>query len=324
MVLKTGLAAQFGVATESTHGTYVAPTRFFEFNSESLSMEVERLESAGLRANTRIQRSDRWVAGSKTVGGDVEIDIVDSAIGILLDHMLGGTVATVDVGLVTSAYGHTWTGPGDLPAGLTVQVGRPDLAGVVHPFSYLGCKVASWSISADVGEIGNLTMSLAGQDETTAQALVAATYPSNKLMTFVEATLTIAAASRNVRSVELTGDNGLVVDRHVIGSQKRLVPVEGSMREYGGTIDSEFLTLTDYNRFVNGTEAELIVTFLGATDIESGFPPRLRVTENVRFDGETPQVGGPEEIPQNLAFKVVTDSGGDNIKVEYQTSDAAP
>ena len=323
MPLKTGLAAQFGVALETTHGTYVAPDRFFEFNSESLKMEVERLESAGLRAGTRILRSDRWREGRKTVGGDVEIDIVDTNLGILLDHMMGGTVVTSDVGAALGAFEHVWTGPGDLPEGLTAQFGRPDLAGIVHPFSYLGCKVASWSIKADVGEIGKLSLSLAAQDETTAQTLAAATYPSNKLLVFVDATLTIAAATKNVRSVELTGDNGLAVDRHFVGSQLRSEPVEGSMHEYGGTIDSEFLALTDYNRFVNGTEAALVVTFQGATDIEAGFPPRLQITENIRFDGDTPAVGGPEEIPQNLPFKVVDDATT-SIIVAYQTSDALP
>ena len=324
MTLRTGLAAQMGVALETTHGTFVAPSRFFEFNSESMTQGIERLESAGLRAGTRVIRSDRWRSGSKTAGGSIEHDLVDTNLGILLEHCLG-SVATVDVGAGAGAFEHTFT-PGDLPEGLTVQVGKPDSAGTVHPFSYLGCKVASWTLKGAVGEIGKLEIEYTAQDETTAQALAAATYPANNLLVFVDASLTIAAGAVNVRSVEIAGGNSLDADRRFLGSQIRTEPREADMRPFDGTIEAEFLTLADYNRFINGTEAALVFKFEGSTDIEAGFPPRLQVEMNVRFDGETPEVGGPEEVPLSLPIKGIDDGTGPDsaITVKYQTSDALP
>jgi hypothetical protein len=322
--LRTGLAAQLGLAAESTHGTFVAPTRFLEFNSESLSMEIERLESQGLRAGKRILRSDRWAAGRKTVGGSIELDLVDTSLGLLLDHMMGGTVVTVDEGAALNAYSHTWNGPGDLPTGLSIQVGKPDFPGTVQPFSYLGCLITGWTISGEVGEIGKLEIEVDAQDESTTESLGSATYASNNLLTFVEATLTIAAGSTPIRSFDISGDNGLEVGRHFLGSQIRNRPVEAAMREYSGTVEAEFNTLADYNRFVNGTEAALVAKFEGATDIEAGFPPQLQITANVRFDGETPEVGGPDEVELSLPFKVVGNTDATAIVVKYQTSDATP
>ena len=48
MSIGTGLAASLGVAAETTFGTYVAPTRFYEFNSESLAKVKNFVQGGGL------------------------------------------------------------------------------------------------------------------------------------------------------------------------------------------------------------------------------------------------------------------------------------
>ena len=319
MTIGTGLAGQLGLAEEVTHGTYVAPTDWLEFTDESIQLEIERLESAGIRGGQRVLRSDRWASGAKTVGGDINFETQTTGLGLLLKHAFGG-VATVNP--MGSAYEHTFT-PGDLPVGLTVQLGRPAIDGTVHPFSYVGGVIPSLSLSGDVGDIGSLGVTFDFQDEDTGQSLGTPSFPANSLLTFVEASLSIAAASVPCRSFSLDVDNGLALGRHVIGSQLRSDVLEGaSMRTYEGTIDAHFVDLTAYNRFINGTEAELIAKFEGA-DIETALPYALEVTANVRFDGETPMVGGPDELPQNLPYKVV-DAGSGGISVLYRTTDTTP
>ncbi|KKL68288.1 hypothetical protein LCGC14_2126500 [marine sediment metagenome] len=69
-----------------------------------------------------------------------------------------------------------------------------------------------------------------------------------------------------------------------------------------------------------GTEAALDFKFEGA-EIEIGNPFRLQVLANVRFDGETPEVSGPDEIVQNLPFKVVDETA---FSVVYKTTDVTP
>ena len=318
MAIRTGLNAQLGLALETTYGTYVAPSRFQEFLSESLTMEVEKLESAGIRSGTRVLRSDRWADGAKTVGGEITVETTTTGLGMLFEHAWG-TVATVND--LATAYTHTFT-PGNLPVGLSVQVGRPDVnVGTVHPFSYLGSRIASWSLAGRVGEIGELGFTFVSADETTAQSLGAASYPANDLLVFTQASLQIAAAAVDVRAVEFNGDNGLVAGRHVLGSQVVKEPLEGDpMRTYDGTIDAHFVDLVAYNRFVNGTEAALDFKFEGAV-IETGHPFRIQVLANVRFDGETPEVGGPGEIVQNLPFKVVDETA---LSLVYKTTDVLP
>lgn len=318
MTIRTGLNAQLGAALETVFGTFVAPTRWFEFVSESMTLEVERLESAGIRGGTRVLRSDRWAPGSKTVAGDIQVEAATTNLGFLLEHAIGDVASVNDL---ATAYTHTFT-PGDLPVGFSLQVGRPDVnVGTVHPFSYLGCRIASFGIAGRVGEVGELTFSIIAQDESTAESLGTPTYPAQALLVFTQATLQIAAAAVDVRAVEFNGDNGLVADRVVLGSQLAKEPLEGApMRTYDGTIDAHFVDLVAYTRFVAGTEAALDFKFEGAL-IETGHKFTLQVLANVRFDGETPQVSGPEEIPQNLPYKVVDETA---LSVVYKTTDVLP
>jgi hypothetical protein len=324
--MKTGLSAQLGVAEEVAYGTPVAVDRFYEFESESLKLEIERLESKGLRAGTRVLRSDRWASGRKTVGGQISMELANKSFGRWLKHMFGTVVSDQpDVGGNPTVWDHTFT-PGDLPVGLTIQAGRPDLGGTVRPFTYHGCLIPSWAIACDVGEIAKLQVDVAAEDEDTSTALEVASYPASlTLLTFVQGTLQIAAASQPVRSVTLNGDSGLAADRHVLGSQLIKTPLEAGMREYGGQLDAHFDDLTAYTRFVAGTEAALVLLFRGAV-ISGAYNFDLQFTCNVRFDGETPQVDGPEELEQPLAFKCLdTGTGpGTAITALYRTTDTAP
>ena len=227
MVIPTGLAAQLGIKTESAHGTAVVVDRFYEIISAPFAHNIERMESAGLRAGTRVLRSDRWVAGAKSITGTINMEIANKSFGLWLEHMFG-TIASAqpDSGGSPTVWEHTAT-PGDLPVGLTIQVGVPDETGTVQPFTYEGCMVDSWEIEATVGEIGKVTVSIDAEDEKTATALATASYPTGlTLLTFVEATLDIAGSAVDVKSCSVAGSNSLATDRGKLGSALRTNPCE--------------------------------------------------------------------------------------------------
>lgn len=324
MAIPSGVGAQLMTGEESTHGTAVTVDRGYEFVSESLSKSIERLESAGLRAGKRVQRSDRWAPGLVTVGGDITMELANKSFGRWLKHMFGGVAsAQPNAGSHPTVWEHTFT-PGDLPAGQTIQVGRPSTDGTAQPFTYEGCVVESWELAARVGEICSLAVTINGEDEVTATGLQTASYPSAlSLLVFTQATLEIAAAAIDVTEVTLTGSNSLKTDRNRIGSPLRKRPVETNMREYTGEMSAYFDSLTAYNRFINGTEATLELLIIGGV-ISGPFNFALEVTCNVRFDGTTPQVGGPDEIMQPLPFKCVGDTSAGAITAVYRTTDTTP
>jgi hypothetical protein len=319
----TGLNAQIGIAEESVYGTPVVVSRFFEFTGESLENDIERIESQGLRSGARVQRSGRWAPGKQECGGDINFELANKGFGVLLKHMFGAVVTTTPGG-GTLTRDHTFT-PADLTAlSLTVQKGVP--GDTVLPLTYHGCKVDEWEVSAKIDEIPSLKLSLLGEEEDQAIGLAAASYPAS-LKTFAPTAITLLMAGSEicVQEVTLSGKNSLADDRFCLGTVKRKNPLERGLREYGGSFEAEFDTLAQYNRFVNGTEAALVITMLGDI-IEGVLRYQLVFTCNVRVDGETPKVEGPEIVHTTVPFKCLNTGAGDGtaITAVYRTTDVTP
>jgi Phage tail tube protein len=325
MAPPSGLSAQLGIVAETpSYGTNTVVTRFYEFVSESVKQDIARIESKGLRAGNRVLRTQQWVPGGKKPAGDIEMEVGNKGFGLWLLHAFGAVATSQpSAGPDPTVYEHLFT-PGDITGkSLTVQIGRPDQAAVVRPFTYTGAKIEKWELSAKVDELAMLKVSLLAQEETTATGLATASYPSGyALFVFTQGTLSVGGSAIDVTEATISGDNKLADDRFKLGSALRKEPLETDLREYTGDITAYFTALTDYARFTAGTEAALVLDFVGAV-ISTTYTFELKVTMNVRFDGDTPNVGGPEEIMQPLKVKAV-DAGSGAISVLYRSTDVLP
>jgi hypothetical protein len=298
MATASGFDSQIGYAVETTAGTYVAPTKTIEHVSESIKFQQERIESQGIKAGRR-GGSGRWALGRGWVEGSIQHELSASTIGPILRNLMGA-VSTSG----SNPYTHVLTYGAASEGGLTIQVGRPDLSGTVNAFSYLGCQITELSLSSKVGEIAMLDFSIYGQKEDTAQSLAATSYPSAwSPFTFAHGVLSLAAAEYEFDDINLMFNSGLMTGRHTHRSSTPTQPrisKEANFRTAGGTINSEFISMAAYNRFKNGTEAALSMVF------NAGASAQLTVAGNVRFDGETPNVSGPEMLKQALPFKFLS------------------
>lgn len=310
----SGLNAQLGFVAESTYGTAVVVTKFVEFVSESLAAEIERIESRGLRAGRRTLLSSQWAPGKIGVSGDIELELSNVGQGLLWLHAMGASGTTG-----AGPYVHTYT-PADLQTlYMTMQVGRPFVGGTVQAMTYTGCKIAGWELSASAGEIAMVTFNILAQNESTAVALATATYPATYApMTFVHGVLSLGGTPTDVRDVTITADNGLADDRYFIkGSGLRSQPIESNWRSYTWSATLDWATLTDYNRFKLGTEAALTLTFTNGANI-------FQIVGNVRTDGSTPTVDGPDILDLPLTGRFVASGATDDtaIKIIRTTTEA--
>jgi hypothetical protein len=330
VAIRSGLAAQLGIAAEDTWGTYKVPNHFAEFLSEEMKYSIERVESKGLRANNRVLRSDRYAPGKKRVEGKVSLEPATKGFGLWLKHALGtSTITTPSGATLARLHSHTLGDPYGL--GLTMQVGRPDSAGTVQPFSYTGCKFAGLTMSNAVDEILKAEFDVVGQDETTSQSLATATYPitsgaaSYEYLYWTGGTIKVAGSTVGVVtdfSVEVK--NGLKDDRYFLGGATMSEPIIADMVEISGKITVEFSGLTAYQRFTQNTTASVNAKWLGQTAIESTTMPYVEVNiPTARFDGETPTVNGPGVITHDLNFKALYDGTNGPINIDYLTSDTA-
>ena len=287
-----GADAQIGWKSEVTPGTAVVVDTFQPFRSENIKQNIEYLDTQTISARKVLRLTKR---GSQMVEGGFTTELANTDIATLLKHAFG-TVVTAGAG----PYTHTFT-PGDLTGdAMTIQVGRPASSGTVHPFTYAGCKVANWTISASVGEIATLEVGIIGMTETTATALATASYDSTwEPFVFTEASLSIAGSSvGTVRDVSISGDNAIET-RVRLGSGTSKEPLEIGLRDYSGTITTDFDSLTHYNLFTAGTEAALVMTFDNGTE-------DLVITTNVQLTGETPEVSGFDLLAQSLPFRCIS------------------
>ena len=316
MALKSGLVAQVGLKTETTWGTAVAVDRFTPLISESMTEKIERLESAGIAPGARVLRSGQWATGNVEVSGDLGFELYQQGMGLWFRHMFGA-VSTSGAG----PYTHTFT-PGDMSDDhFTLQIGKPDVAGTVQPFTFSGCKVTEWELAAKAGELVTLGVSVVGKDLATGTSLATASYGAGSGLpfSFAHASVTVGGSAAYVKEITLKGSNGLAVDRRGIGSAYIKEPLEAELRAYEGEMVCEFESLTQMNLFRNGTENALVLT------IDAGSAAKCVITTNVRYDGSTPEVQGRGVTELKVPFKCLgpsTDAGA--ITAVLTNSDATP
>ena len=320
MAIRSGLAAQLGIGVETTWGTAVTPTRFYEFNDESLALVIERIESEGLRAGNRVLRSDRYAVGQKAIAGSVSMDVTAENIGLLMKHGLGANATVNTSGTV---YTHTATLGDPYSLGLTLEVGRPGNDGTVRAFTYNGTKISEFTLSNSTNELLKAEWQFIGKDEATG-TITAATYPaSQELLSFAGATISVGGSAYECKDFSVTVANGLDAERYILGSQTINQPVAAAMVEITGEITAEFKDLTAYNRVTGATHASISAAWVGSS-ITGTYKRGVTVTIPVaRFDGDTPNVGGSEILEQKLTFKGLYDGSQEAITIATVNTDTA-
>lgn len=301
----SGLLAQIGFGEETTYGTAFFVTRFVPLVEESMTQEIERLESEGIIAGARLIRSQQWAPGLKRITGDVGLEWYQQNSALLWKHMLGSITSSFTAGIGT----HTATIGTLYGKGLTMQIGKPTTTGSVIPFTYAGVKVQSWTIAVEAGEIATLGLTLIAKSETTSTALVTAAYSTDadKPFTYLHGAVSISGSSICVRSLEVSGENMLSDERICIGQDTIDEPVENDRREITGTATLEFTSTQQYQRYLDGTELPIVLTMSASTSASA------TLTMNCRYDGVTPAVEGRDLVVVEVPFKVIgTTAGGDS------------
>lgn len=318
MPTSTGLDAQIGYVVESTWGTAAVVTRFLPLISETLSKDIERVESASTFAGQQVIRSAQWTAGNAKISGDIQHELYDQSFGLLLRAAFG----TVSTSGTAVPYTHLFW-PADASVGFTTQVGIPTTYGTVVPFTYEGCKVQSWELGIKAGENATWGMSIVAEEERMGTALATASYAANLRPWHARsASLTIAGVSHNVKGFTVGGDNSLAAERFFLGGTTIGEPLRQDFAAYTGQLDIEWGNPSaqgtlNYHRFYGGTEAALVCTLASGTLAAT-------ITANVRYDGGTPNVAGRGIVEHSIPFKCVDSGtlGSGAISVQIMNNDA--
>ena len=351
----SGLSGQVGAVAESTYGTPVTVTHFYEFLSENFVFNPNWLDGQGLKAGQAYNRASRTVQSQFDVNGDLTMEhTIGSAANAVADSMgfwwkfaLGSALTTPTVVLGT-AYKQVHTNGSKAGQFITCQVGRPQISGVtVQPFTYTGVKVTDWEFSCNDNQIAQLKVTCDGQTELTSTGLAAASYPTpNGLFAFSDATVmtlggtastsggetTIAGgtsiASR-VNGITITGSTPMKVDRYGLGNAGlKGEPIENAIPTITGTLSTEFYSRTElYDVFKSAGTTALQLDFTkfdasgnDANGVAAGPNPyRLSfILPAVKFKTASVNVAGPDVIPQQVAFQAYDDGSGTNPVIQVK------
>jgi len=317
------ISHSFGFKEESTWGTAVVVDKWVEFTSETLERRQNTAVSNGIKAGRRYGGSGRRIT-RQDAGGTVNFEVATNKFGTFFKQLLGSVSSVNTVGTV---WTHTFT-PGTLTGkSMTIQKGIEKPDGTVAPFTYPGAKVVSLDFSNDQDGLLMMAAEFTAKQELTATALAAPTYTTPTVFSYSEGTLkkggVTMASVRSVPSLKIM--NNLLDERYFLGSTGlKAEPLNVPFDTISGALDVEFQNTTDtYDAFAADTQLILVLLYEGAI-IEGAHKFTVQITlNNVRFEGETPKVSGPELVYQNVPFVGLDHATLSAAEIIYKTTDNA-
>jgi hypothetical protein len=320
---------QLGVADESTYGTAVTPTRFFEYDKEGIEESEGRTEGDPLRVGSHHVRHDRFTPYFEGASGSVEMAVLTKGFGFWLKHMLGSVATTGPA--ETTVYTHTGTEGELYGKSFTLQVNRPfHPTGTNQAFTYRGGKVTEWTLSNSVDENLMLELGMDFQQVDTTTALATASYPTNMdNFTWAGGVVNIGGSAYDVTEISVKGNNGLDTDRRQIrGNADKKEPTQ-SRAEASFSIKADFDSLAQRTRAHASTRAGALATITatwnGPTLLGSTLYPKLTATiPAARFDEWKGATEGADAIEQELSGVVRYNGTNSPISIAYSTADTTP
>ena len=310
---------QLGVVDEVTYGTFVAPTRFFEYDSENIAESYGRTEGDPLRRGSAFLRDDRFTPYFAGAAGSVNMAVLTKGFGFWLKHMLG-TVGTTGSG----PYTHTGIEGSLVGDSFTLQVNRPfNPSGTDQAFAYTGGKVTEWTLSNSVDANLMLELALDFMQVDTAQALATASYPTAMdNLTWAGGVVTIGGSAYDITEISVAGNNGYDVERRQIrGSTNKKEPT-ASRREVTWSISADFDSMTQRNRAAAATRAGALAAItaawtFGTSSLTVSIPA-------ARFDEWSGATEGTDAISQSLSGVGRYNGSASPVSIAYVTADATP
>lgn len=322
------LKSQIGIAPESTYGTREAPTRFVEFLSESLTRENLTLASDGIRgAGRALRRGSRRTLTGRQAAGQISMEVGPDDVGILFEHALGAADTTTPGG-ATNARQHVFRLGDLIGKSLTVQVGRGADDGSVIPFDYVGCKIVGWTLSINAQEILQLQLDIDARDEVTGETLGVASLSDGIVFSFTQGVLRKDGSPlAQVGNFQVQGTNPLKTDKMYLGNGGvKSEPTENGIPTVTGQAQATFIDLASFHTaFAADSPVSLELEFTGG-EIEAGINESLKIElPDVRFNGATPTVDGPEVPEVTIPFEAYEPAaGGEAITVTLVNEDLTP
>lgn len=279
MALGIGGGGVLGVAFESTPGTYVAPTKFIPFTSESIKYSQSNVKRRPIRANAGLIGV---VPGNSMIDGDIEMEALEDCI---LYFLYAARTSVNKSGTTNFTYAVTPAAASAVPSRtLSISIERVD--GVVT--AYTGCVVSSFKFGISDGLL-TFGCSIVGREEASQSALTETwptTTPFGAGMYSIE--IPTASAVTDTDTFEFSvEDNGEA--QHRLKSTGRGADfVKFGERAVSLTLERDFTSRTDYDAFKAVTAQSVTISATKGVNnsITILMPSAIKDTYEVSIGGQ--------------------------------------
>ena len=297
-----------GWAEEPTYGTAVTPpTQFEELKSESvraIRTRPPRPTFRGLHTQSNDLYDEKFGAE-----GPFKINVNFNNHLKLYEHLFGAGATVILEAVISWTHTFTLTDPLQSGKGLTLYINRG-----LDEYQFKGCKIFQAAFAFDPKLPADVEFSIAGQD---AAGVAASTFVANNNARYVaghQLLCEIDDAERVIDTATLVLNNGLDIDKRVLGSKSIDEPVRGDSRpEISGTLIMDALD-TDWDKFLQGTLFKLELIHTGPVLGANNFKYDLTALECQLIDAPI-RLDGPGIIKAEWNFKVYKPAAGEMLSL---------
>lgn len=293
--MRTALDGQVAYKLEVTPGTAVTPNVCIPWREVSGFWGVPDItHDPATIAGRRYETAEQRALGIVRVGGKIGTTLYNQGLEDMLT-MCHGSVAKTTPGLVQRVY---TSGPLDGKA-MTIQGGFPDTGGTNRPVTAAGCKVTGWEFAIAAKEYVTFGIDAVGMTSTTATSKV-----TNSILAGTKGfhfrdltTFTVDGTSVKFPKLTCKANLGLDVGREFAGQSYIDEPLESDLRSIVMNIDTEFISLAEYNRFISGDELTIVLVLSNGTE-------SFRIDANGHYEGGDPDMKGKGRLMQSIPLHI--------------------
>jgi hypothetical protein len=308
MPLGIGGGAQLGLALEAVAGTYLAPTKFVPFNSESLQLMQDTVWRRPIRKAVGIVGA---LAGNSHVEGDVEMEALEDIVALF---MQASRMTVVKSGSSPN-FTYTATPSSAAVPAKTMSLTIERVGGVV--FGYTGMVVGSFGFSINDGEL-MYKATLLGRDEAS-QSVPTPTWPTTAPYGAGTYSIEIPTATpvTDTDTFEFTVEDNAEAQYRLKNTGRLADFIKYGERTCTLTVERDFTSRTDYDAFKALTSQSVTITASkGANNsISITMPVATKDTYEVTVPGQG------DLVRARIAYNGVINSSGNEYTIVVKTQE---
>tara|TARA_Y100000593_G_C4301590_1_gene333653 strand:- start:211 stop:1158 length:948 start_codon:yes stop_codon:yes gene_type:complete len=304
MPLEFGRGAFIKIGEEGTYGTIAAS---MPVSNRIISASFQKTQEKERKTHLSQSGAGGFQNGHfdafLTVGGSIDLPLLYEGTGMLIKNAVGAVTSSAGPSPYTHKYIPSADGTIDsLSIGLQRGTGSKEI--------FLGCKVASMTISGSAGEEVTASFEIIAQEaQPRASAYTSSFGTGSQIFHYECGDMNYDSAQYKMKSFEFTLDNKLE-RRNVLGDKKTLEPVVSDVKDVTMNVTLEMEDNVLYTKYLNGTQKDVDFTF---TSGSNSFKITIRNAYIVDYSDDINTFG---VIERTMTFVGESDAVDEAIEIE--------